>query len=90
MRTMAEYLTITDGISPAQIRRWYAHLPSEEKLQLEAALAHITGEHYPRTGVLDTKPNTDERNRGWIGSNNAGTDGSICPLPTRCGTSLAD
>jgi len=47
MRTMTEYPTITDGMSPAQIRRWYAHSPSEEKLQLEIVLAHITDENHP-------------------------------------------
>lgn len=47
MRTMTEYLTMTDGMSPAQIRRWYAQLPSEEKLQLEIALAHVNDEHHP-------------------------------------------
>jgi hypothetical protein len=48
---MTEYLTITDGMSPAQIRRWYAHLPNEEKLQLEIALAHLTDERNPRPAI---------------------------------------
>jgi hypothetical protein len=47
MKTMTEYLTATDGKSPEQIKRWYAHLPSEEKLQLETELAHYLDQFYP-------------------------------------------
>jgi hypothetical protein len=51
MKTMTEFLTATDGKSPEQIKRWYARLPSEEKLQLEAALAHISDEHHPYPSI---------------------------------------
>lgn len=51
MRTMADYLTITEGMSPTQVKRWYAHLPDEEKLRLEAALVHFTDEHYPHPAI---------------------------------------
>ena len=47
MKTIAEYLTITDGKSPEQVRRWYSRLPDEEKLQLEIAFAYIADEHQP-------------------------------------------
>lgn len=51
MKTITEYLTITDDMSPAQIRKWYARLPREEKLQLEIALAHINDEQCPHPAI---------------------------------------
>jgi hypothetical protein len=51
MKTMTEYLAVTDGMSPTQIKRWYSHLSSEDRLQLEIALAHITDEHYPHPAI---------------------------------------
>jgi len=48
---MTEYLTLTDGMTPAQIKRWYAQLPSEEKLHLDIALSRTADELHPHPAI---------------------------------------
>ena len=51
MKTMTEYLTLTDGKTPEQIRRWYSRLPYEDKLQLQTALLYMRDQQGPNPAV---------------------------------------
>ena len=51
MKTMMEYLTLTDGKTPEQIRRWYSRLPYEDKLQLQVALLYMRDQQAPNPAV---------------------------------------